>query len=40
MSGAGGFTPDSAIWKVSREWVLLLGGALPNARSAERSLAA
>jgi uncharacterized protein (DUF2236 family) len=26
MSGAGGFTPDSAIWKVSREWVLMLGG--------------
>jgi uncharacterized protein (DUF2236 family) len=26
MSGAGGFTPESAIWKVSREWVLMLGG--------------
>jgi uncharacterized protein (DUF2236 family) len=26
MSGAGGFTPDSAIWKISREWVLMLGG--------------
>jgi len=26
MSGAGGFTPDSAIWKVSREWILMLGG--------------
>ena len=26
MAGAGGFTPDSAIWKVSREWVLMLGG--------------
>jgi uncharacterized protein (DUF2236 family) len=26
MSGAGGFTPDSAIWRVSREWVLMLGG--------------
>jgi len=24
--GAGGFTPDSAIWKVSREWVLMLSG--------------
>jgi uncharacterized protein (DUF2236 family) len=26
MSGAGGFTPDSAIWWISREWVLMLGG--------------
>ena len=26
MSGAGGFTPESAIWKISREWVLMLGG--------------
>lgn len=26
MTGAGGFTPDSTIWKVSREWVLMLGG--------------
>jgi uncharacterized protein (DUF2236 family) len=26
VTGAGGFTPDSAIWKVSREWVLMLGG--------------
>jgi uncharacterized protein (DUF2236 family) len=26
VAGAGGFTPDSAIWKVSREWVLMLGG--------------
>jgi uncharacterized protein (DUF2236 family) len=26
MSGAGGFTPDSAIWRISREWVLMLGG--------------
>ena len=26
MSGAGGFSPDSAIWKISREWVLMLGG--------------
>jgi uncharacterized protein (DUF2236 family) len=26
MSGAGGFTPNSAIWKISREWVLMLGG--------------
>jgi uncharacterized protein (DUF2236 family) len=25
-TGAGGFTPDSAIWKISREWVLMLGG--------------
>jgi uncharacterized protein (DUF2236 family) len=26
MSGGGGFTPDSVIWKVSREWILMLGG--------------
>jgi uncharacterized protein (DUF2236 family) len=26
MRGAGGFTPDSAIWRISREWVLMLGG--------------
>jgi uncharacterized protein (DUF2236 family) len=26
MRGAGQFTPDSAIWKISREWVLMLGG--------------
>ena len=26
MSGAGGFSPDSAIWKISLEWVLMLGG--------------
>jgi uncharacterized protein (DUF2236 family) len=26
MSGAGGFTPESAIWRISREWVLMLGG--------------
>jgi uncharacterized protein (DUF2236 family) len=26
MRGAGRFTPDSAIWKISREWVLMLGG--------------
>src|SRR5215210_7668502 len=26
MHGAGAFTPESAIWKVSREWVLMLGG--------------
>jgi uncharacterized protein (DUF2236 family) len=26
MTGAGGFTPESAIWKVSKEWVLMLGG--------------
>jgi uncharacterized protein (DUF2236 family) len=25
MSGAGGFTPDSAVWRISREWVLMLG---------------
>jgi uncharacterized protein (DUF2236 family) len=27
MAGAGGFTPDSVIWKVSKEWILMLGGA-------------
>ena len=26
MAGAGAFTPDSAIWWISREWVLMLGG--------------
>jgi uncharacterized protein (DUF2236 family) len=26
MAGAGRFTPDSAIWWISREWVLMLGG--------------
>ena len=26
MVGAGGFTPESAIWRISREWVLMLGG--------------
>jgi uncharacterized protein (DUF2236 family) len=26
VSGAGGFRPDSAIWKISREWALMLGG--------------
>jgi uncharacterized protein (DUF2236 family) len=26
MAGAGGFTPESAIWKISREWILMLGG--------------
>jgi uncharacterized protein (DUF2236 family) len=26
MPGAGGFTPESQIWKISREWVLMLGG--------------
>ncbi len=26
MTGAGGYTPESAIWKVSREWILMLGG--------------
>ena len=26
MRGAGRFTPDSAIWRISREWVLMLGG--------------
>ena len=25
MSGAGGFTPESAIWRISREWMLMLG---------------
>lgn len=25
-TGAGSFTPDSAIWRISREWVLMLGG--------------
>jgi uncharacterized protein (DUF2236 family) len=26
VAGAGGFTPHSAIWWISREWVLMLGG--------------
>src|SRR4051812_39472204 len=26
MAGAAGFTPESAIWRVSREWALMLGG--------------
>jgi uncharacterized protein (DUF2236 family) len=26
MSGAGGFTPESPIWRISREWALMLGG--------------
>jgi uncharacterized protein (DUF2236 family) len=26
MAGAGGFTPESAIWRISREWALMLGG--------------
>jgi uncharacterized protein (DUF2236 family) len=26
MSSAGNFTPESAIWKISREWILMLGG--------------
>jgi uncharacterized protein (DUF2236 family) len=26
MRGAGAFTPDSAIWRVSREWALMIGG--------------
>ena len=26
MRGAAGFTPDSAIWRISREWALMLGG--------------
>jgi uncharacterized protein (DUF2236 family) len=25
MHGAGGFTPESAVWRISREWVLMLG---------------
>lgn len=26
MAGAGGFTPESPIWRISREWALMLGG--------------
>lgn len=26
MAGAGGFTPQSPIWRISREWALMLGG--------------
>jgi uncharacterized protein (DUF2236 family) len=26
MSGAGGITPESAVWWISREWALMLGG--------------
>jgi uncharacterized protein (DUF2236 family) len=26
MAGVGGFTPDSPIWRISREWALMLGG--------------
>jgi uncharacterized protein (DUF2236 family) len=26
MAGAAGFTPDSPIWRISREWALMLGG--------------
>jgi uncharacterized protein (DUF2236 family) len=40
MSGAGGFTPDSAIWKVSREWVLMLGGGRALLMQAAHPLAA
>ena len=26
MAGAAGFTPESPIWRISREWALMLGG--------------
>ncbi len=26
MAGAGGFTPESPIWRISREWALMMGG--------------
>src|SRR3954451_16255148 len=26
MAGAGGFTPERPIWRISREWALMLGG--------------
>src|SRR3954454_21367768 len=26
MAGAGGFNPESPIWRISREWALRLGG--------------
>src|SRR3712207_8284484 len=26
MSGAGNFTPDSMIWRITREWAVMIGG--------------
>ena len=26
MAGAAGFTPESPIWRITREWALMLGG--------------